>query len=916
MKSQKNLLLILLLMSLAQLSLGKGYSIPSNIFYLDASSSAYNMIQGGDTLYFEAGNRDYLCLLNFKGNASSPIVMINHGGDVIIDTDHYYGIAVKNCQFIKLTGTGYPGMMYGFKVKRVANGAGMSFCELSSDFEAEHISIENTLIGGLYAKTDPDGTPATDRAHFTQYNTIIHDNFISHSGDEGMYIGSTKFAGQTVNVNGVDSLCYPSILDGVKVYNNIVEYAGWDGIQVSSASKNCQIYNNTIRFDSQQGLDTQMSGIILGGGTKADCFNNYIADGKGVGIEIHGLGGCRVFNNIIVNPGLTYFPGDVSWPKHGMYISDNSVQQDSSFYIFNNTIINPKSDGIRFASAKSKNNLISSNVIINPGSFTYYETGNTSWRGIDSYVMAPNGLGNLTISNNYFQRDALLAGFASPNLHDASDFKLTSGSPLIDAADTNPKASASFDFLNNPRPSGLRSDIGAYEFIGTSITFTGGIIAADQTINAGNPTAPLTNSVPPGGYSGTLEYKWQSSISSATGGFTDIPSTNSAGYAPGIISSTTWFRRVARVTSMTDWTKAVFSNAVKITINLQPAAVAGTNRSICLNSSTQIGAAAVAGSTYSWISSPAGFTSTLANPTVIPKVTTTYTLTEKITATGTSNSHSVVVTVNPVPVVMAIGGTNTICLGSKTTLTDATAGGIWSSETTSVATISSSGAATGTGAGTAAILYTITNSYGCTSKAVTTLTVNAPASQPGDFTTFSSSVKLGDDNVVYTVPYVAGVSYRWTYSGDGVTIRATNNSVKLSFSKRATPGTLSVTATNSCGTSLPRSIKISMLKDAILTTESAIPVSMEIPALMNTLNVYPNPTTGSATFDFQIGEDARVTLSILSVTGQVVAKLFDEKITAGSSHTIHFNQSLPPQIYPCVLQWNGQRILVKLIVKK
>ncbi len=1231
MKSQKLLFLILLLTSSAQLAISKSVIVPVNIFYLDGSASPYNQLAGGDTLFFAAGNRTYLCIKNFKGNTTNPIVMINKGGDVIIDTDHYYGISVQNCRYIKLTGTGDKSMMYGFKIKRVSNGAGLSFCDLSSDFEVDHISIENTLIGGLYAKTDPDGTPSTDRANFTQYNTIIHDNYVAHTADEGMYIGSTKYDGQTVTVNGVATLLYPSILDGVKVYNNIVEYAGWDGIQVSSASKNCQIYNNTVRFDSQAGHDTQMSGIILGGGTKADCFNNYIADGKGVGIEVHGLGGTRVFNNIIVNPGLNYYPGDVTWPKHGMYISDNSVQKDSSFYIFNNTIINPKSDGIRFASAKSKNNLISSNIIINPGNYNLYETDNTSWVGNDAYIMAPNGFGNITLSNNYFKRDALLAGFASTNLHNASDFALTSGSPLIDGADTNPKVSATFDFINNPRPYGLKSDIGAYEFRGATVVYSGGTIGANQSICPGNPTLLLTSLIAPGGFTGTPEYKWQFSTTTETTGFTDISSSNSNSYAPGTLTTTTWFRRLAKIPGMADWTNAVESNVVKITVNAFPAAVAGTdrvinlnsstqigvaavtgsiyswtsspagfsstlanptvtplvntvytltetnsitgcanlhnvtvtletqpdaqagvNRTICQNSSTQIGAAAIPGRTYSWISSPVGFTSTLADPTVTPAITTTYTLTETINSTGATNTHNVVVnvkplpaasagsnrsicptsgtqigapqilgnvytwtsspagftstssypvayptttttytltelnqatgcsnsnqvvvtvnqlpaagvgkdraicsgastelgvapvsgstyswsstpagftstlanptvaplvntnynlvetvtatgcswshnvsvivnklpdavvganrticqnsstqlgaaavsgnsyswtsspsgfsstlsnptitptenttyaltetiwatgcsnlnsvmiTTNPIPVVAVIEGTKSICLGSKTNLSDATVGGTWSSFTTPVATVNSTGTVAGLNAGLATIQYSVTNSGGCTANAVTTVAVHAPASQPGNFIQSSATAKTGQQNIVYTVPFDSGVTYNWTYSGRGVTINGSTNTISLSFSRRATNGILSVTATNGCGISVPRSINISLLKDGPLP-ESSIPVNLVIPELKNSLVVYPNPTSGSATFDFQISEDAKATLDIFSATGQLLARLFDENIEAGSTHTVHFNQSLPSGIYPCIMQWKGQRILIKLIIAK
>jgi hypothetical protein len=86
-----------------------------------------------------------------------------------------------------------------------------------------------------------------------------------------------------------------------------------------------------------------------------------------------------------------------------------------------------------------------------------------------------------------------------------------------------------------------------------------------------------------------------------------------------------------------------------VTLSESPNAIAGPNRTICLNESSQIGSAAVSGSTYSWTSTPAGFTSTAANPTVTPLVTTTYTVVETITATGCTDTNSVVVTVNPLP---------------------------------------------------------------------------------------------------------------------------------------------------------------------------------------------------------------------------------------------------------------------------
>lgn len=661
-------LLILFLFSFCQpaKSQGKGYLVPVSVFYIDAGVAPYNQVKGGDTLYLQAGNRNYLQFRNFQGKAGLPIIIINRGGDVIIDTDNYYGISIQNCRYIKLTGTGFSGMMYGFKIKRVANGAGMGIGSLSSDFEIDHVSIENTLIGGLYAKTDPDCTGTTTRGVFTQYNTIIHDNYIANTGDEGMYIGSTKFSGQVVNCNGKDTLLMPSLLDGVRIYNNIVKYTGWDGIQVSSASKNCQIYNNTILFDSQAGLDTQMSGIIIGGGTKCDCFNNYISDGKGVGIECHGLGGSRIFNNIIVNPGLTYFPGDFSKPKHGIYISDNSVQKDSSFYVFNNDIIHPKSDGIRFASVLSKGNLISSNVIINPGNFDYYQNGNTSVKGVDSYIMIQNAASDVVQKTNYFARNGTSAGFLSQTMHDASDFTLVAGSVLIDAAEANPKTSTTFDFAGNPRPYGPKSDIGAFEFILCSNPVAGGAIGNTQTICSGSVPSPLTSITLPVGTTNALDFKWQMSTSSVNEDFIDVANSNSASYSPGALNVTTWFRRLAKAKCFGNWTGAAASNVVIIRINPAPTAIAGANRTICAGSGTQIGGTVLPGNTYSWTSSPIGFTSNLANPSVTPFITTTYTLIETNTASGCSHSQSVTVTVNPLPgSAGTVIGTNKVCAGAQ-----------------------------------------------------------------------------------------------------------------------------------------------------------------------------------------------------------------------------------------------------------
>ncbi len=79
-----------------------------------------------------------------------------------------------------------------------------------------------------------------------------------------------------------------------------------------------------------------------------------------------------------------------------------------------------------------------------------------------------------------------------------------------------------------------------------------------------------------------------------------------------------------------------------------PAANAGANSTVCAGSMVNIGAPKVTGSTYSWISTPPGFTSTLSNTIVSPSKTTSYTVTET-NLNGCINSNSVTITVTSKP---------------------------------------------------------------------------------------------------------------------------------------------------------------------------------------------------------------------------------------------------------------------------
>jgi hypothetical protein len=105
--------------------------------------------------------------------------------------------------------------------------------------------------------------------------------------------------------------------------------------------------------------------------------------------------------------------------------------------------------------------------------------------------------------------------------------------------------------------------------------------------------------------------------------------------------------------------------------------------------------------------------------------------------------------------------------------------------------------------------WTISN-VSCTSADEVNISFPVVASTPGYFTSAPTPVCQGSGGYIYTVPDVSGNTYNWSYNGTGHTINGTGNSVTIDFDATATSGTLSVTATNACGTSEARTAVITV----------------------------------------------------------------------------------------------------------
>ncbi|MDC1430993.1 PKD domain-containing protein, partial [Bacteroidia bacterium] len=100
-------------------------------------------------------------------------------------------------------------------------------------------------------------------------------------------------------------------------------------------------------------------------------------------------------------------------------------------------------------------------------------------------------------------------------------------------------------------------------------------------------------------------------------------------------------------------------DTLKVTVDTIPAINAGSDSSICLNNSIQIGTF-LAGYNYSWSSNPSGFSDTASQPTVSPTVTTTYYLSVN-EAYQCYNFDTITITVDTLPLAI-VGNADSICI--------------------------------------------------------------------------------------------------------------------------------------------------------------------------------------------------------------------------------------------------------------
>jgi len=323
----------------------------------------------------------------------------------------------------------------------------------------------------------------------------------------------------------------------------------------------------------------------------------------------------------------------------------------------------------------------------------YYTESNFSFSTISRWDIngspdeATGYQGCQVTDNNHtfvYKREGFPSGTYQITIGHDDSFQLYIDDVLIDSHTTwdgnNPRVLTTFYPLNGSSKIEFRvaenagGSRGALTFTPQCINPTdGGSIAAAQTICYGGDPAAFTSTGLPTGHAGTLEYKWQSSITSNSSGFSDInpPATGLTYDVPSGLTQTTWYKRLARV-SCAEWTE-VASNVLEVTVrdNFSAGAIVNTGETICSGGTpaTTIGSATAASGgdnsiSYQWQSST---DQTFATGVItIAHNTATYTPDQALTQTtwyrrqakdgacavgftSSANTWKVTVNANPVP---------------------------------------------------------------------------------------------------------------------------------------------------------------------------------------------------------------------------------------------------------------------------
>ncbi len=202
-----------------------------------------------------------------------------------------------------------------------------------------------------------------------------------------------------------------------------------------------------------------------------------------------------------------------------------------------------------------------------------------------------------------------------------------------------------------------------------------------------------------------------------TSGSTGVATISGTGLVTGITAGSSLISY-----TVTDVNGCVKSDTTTIRIYAFPtvAVITGTT-TLCEAATTQLADATVSGV---WSSGTPGVATIDALGLVTAIKAGTSSISYVVTINNCSTTVNSTITVNALPIVASITGASIVCMGQTTQLVCTTPNGVWSSQSSNIASVDASGLVTGKIAGSSSVISYALTINGCTTKNDFTITVN------------------------------------------------------------------------------------------------------------------------------------------------------------------------------------------------
>jgi gliding motility-associated-like protein len=345
-------------------------------------------------------------------------------------------------------------------------------------------------------------------------------------------------------------------------------------------------------------------------------------------------------------------------------------------------------------------------------------------------------------------------------------------------------------------------------------------------------------------------YAWSPAVglSTPTAATTDVTLTNTTS---GPIIST-------YILTVTNGNGCVARDTVRVTVNPAAVANAGTDRSICPNTATTLGSAALAGYTYSWSPATGLSSATTATPTLtLPNAgATPQLLTYTVTATsaeGCTTTSTVRVTVNPAAVANA-GADAAVCDGKRTTLGTTALTGYsyqWSPATNLSSATTAQPVFTGVNATqnplTLTYIVTATSTQSCIGRDTVRITVN-PRPLP-DSIQGTASVCPTAQGIAYSIRSPRGTAYQWIVTGGTLASGQGTGAITVNWGAATTTASVKAFHLNSFGCSSDTITFPVRVNQLLVTQRPTGPLSV---CLADGPFTYQTQLTNGSTYGWQI----------------------------------------------------------------